>query len=184
MKAKLIKTKQELIVNYHLKNENGHTIATTLFPVPTEVEYAANSRGIKLQRISLKNCEAIDRGYDLDELANELLYSKYPFHPSNDSGYWLDMYKEGFQKALELIGDKKFTLEDMMNCWNKALIFQTHKETLGEHIQSLQQTEWDVEVEIDEEKEFILDPTMGISQGHYLDKPKLDENGCLILKKI
>jgi len=72
----------------------------------------------------------------------------------------------------------------MMNCWNKALTFQTHKETLGEHIQSLQQTEWDVEVEIDEEKEFIFDPTMGISQGHYLDKPKLDENGCLILKKI
>ena len=41
--------------------------------------------------------------YNLDELANELLYSKYPFHPPNDSGYWLDMYKSGFQKALELL---------------------------------------------------------------------------------
>lgn len=39
---------------------------------------------------------------------------------------------------------------------------------------------WDVEV--DEEKEFIFDPAMGITQGFYLDKPKLDVDGCLILK--
>lgn len=38
---------------------------------------------------------------------------------------------------------------------------------------------WDVEV--DEEKEFIFDPAMGITQGFYLDKPKLDADGCLIL---
>jgi len=39
---------------------------------------------------------------------------------------------------------------------------------------------WDVE--IDEEMEFFFDPAMGITQGHYLDKPKLDVDGCLILK--
>lgn len=179
MGAKLIKSIQEMFVQYHLKNENGHTIATTLFPIPTEVEYAVNGRGITLQRLSLKNCQAIESGYDLDELANELLYSKYPFHPSNDSGYWLDMYKEGFQKAIELMGDKKFTLEDMMNCWNKALTFQTHKETLGEHIQSLQQTEWDVEIEMGQ-----ITLPFGANQFINESKPKLDENGCLILKKI
>ena len=152
-------------------------------------------------KLSLKNCEAIERGYDLDELANELLYSKYPFHPSNDSGYWLDMYKEGFQKCLELMGDKKFSEDDVKNIFTKTLenapSTESHTRMISDveyrHsvmdelydrvIKSLQKTEWDVEVEIEEEKEFIFDPTMGISQGHYLDKPKLDENGCVILKK-
>jgi hypothetical protein len=39
-----------------------------------------------------------------------------------------------------------------------------------------------IEVEIVMEEEFIFDPAMGISQGHYLNKPKLDSEGCLILK--
>ena len=41
--------------------------------------------------------------YDLDELAEKLLYKKYPYHPPSETGYWMDMYKEGFKKALELI---------------------------------------------------------------------------------
>lgn len=130
-------------------------------------------------KLSLKNCQVIERGYDLDELANELLYSKYPFHPSNESGYWLDMYKEGFQKALEIIGDKKYSEGDMLECWNSAV---RPSNFWSKFMDSLQQTEWDVEVEMDEEKEFIFDPAMGISQGHYSDKPKLDADGCLILK--
>ena len=200
MGAKLIKTKQELFVNYHLKNENGHTIATTLFPVPTEVEYAATSRGIKLQRISFKNCEAIERGYDLDELANELLYSKYPFHPSNDSGYWLDMYKEGFQKCLELMGDKKFSEDDVKNIFAKTLenapSTESHTRMISDEqyrhsvmdelydkiTNSLQQTEWDVIVEMEDVMTFASMPKEG--ENRVYEQPKLDENGCLILKKI
>jgi len=98
MEAKLIK--QEL--GYILFDEKGIPIGNT----PNVLNNNTFSK------LSIKNCQAIERGYDLDELANKLVYSKYPFHPSNDSEYWLDMYKEGFQKALELMGDKKFTLED------------------------------------------------------------------------
>jgi hypothetical protein len=71
----------------------------------------------------------------------------------------------------------------MMNCWNKALKFQDHKETLGEYITSLQQTEWDVEI-----VEECLDPTCdGVNRkGECITtgKPKLDSDGCLMLKKI
>lgn len=172
MKAKLIKTGESFL----LKDVNNETLAIT-------------SGTMQGRMLSLKNCQAIERGYDLDELANELLYSKYPFHPSNDSGYWLDMYKAGFQKALELMGDNKFTIEDMMNCWNKALMFQTHKETLGEHIQSLQQTEWDVEVEMEYRKVLVNgyknQPANVIGFVADYEKqlfPKLDGDGCLILK--
>ena len=72
---------------------------------------------------------------------------------------------------------KLYTLEDMMNCWNKALTFQDHKELFGYHIQSLKQKEWDVEV--------VMVPAMSNNGNvYYGDIPKLDENGCLILKRI
>ena len=44
--------------------------------------------------------------YNLDELAEKLLYKKYPYHPPSETGYWMDMYKEGFKKALELLNFK------------------------------------------------------------------------------
>jgi len=154
-------------------------------------------------KLSLKNCEAIERGYDLDELADENVSE---IHEENTDFMFKDIYreyfKEGFQKAIELMGDKKFSEEDVKNIFAKTLenapSTESHTRMISDveyrHsvmdelydriTKSLQKTEWDVEVEINEEKEFIFDPTMGISQGHYLDKPKLDENGCLILKKI
>ena len=61
-----------------------------------------------------------------------------------------------------------------MNCWNKALKFQDHKETLGEHIQSLQQTEWDVKIDV------LMTEREG---GVVIETPKLDADGCLILKR-
>jgi hypothetical protein len=119
--------------------------------------------------LSLKNCEAIPNGYDLDELAMGYdLYENINFVGQTRA------YKAGFNKAMELNKDKVFTLEDMMNCWNKALKFQEHKETLGEYIQSLQQpTEIDVEIE----SKIAID-------GHTILGYELDENGCLILKRI
>ena len=116
---------------------------------------------------------------------DELVEKEYPLVYES----YKDGFKAGFQKALELNADKRFTLKEMTDCWNKALTFQTHKETLGEHIQSLQQKEWDVEIEM----EFnpinhasglqltgnkLMD--ISISQNY---KPKLDADGCLILKR-
>jgi len=126
-----------------------------------------------IKQLSFKNCQAIERGYDLDELANEYFRSV-----DKNTVLWRRIdFKEGFQKALSILGDKRFTLEDMMNCWNKAGKFQEHKETLGDHIQSLQQTEWDVEI--------VMGDPIGIGDKYTPDiKPKLDEDGCIILKKI
>jgi hypothetical protein len=128
-------------------------------------------------RLSVKNCESIERGYDLDELAIE-------YFKQIHMGFGIiEAYKVGFQKSIELNKNKLFTLEDMMNCWNKALTFQDHKELFGHHIQSLKQTEWEVEI-----LEECLDPTCdGVNRkGECITtgKPKLDSDGCLILKKI
>ena len=152
MRAKLIKDHDD----YHLVNNEQFVIGTT-----DESILSCTDK----YKLSLKNCQAIERGYDLDELVKE----QYPIDEPS--------FKRGFKLALEILGNKRFTLEDMMNCWNKALNFQEHKETLGEHMQSLQQTEWDVEI--------VMGDPIGIGDKYTPDtKPKLDADGCLILKRV
>jgi hypothetical protein len=93
---------------------------------------------------------------------------------------------------MELNKDKLFTLEDMINCWNKALKFQVLRQTFGEYIQSIQQPT-EIEVEIEMEKVDYETKVIGAVKGvkgsgdkitTYKKVTKLDPEGCLILKKI
>jgi len=144
--------------------------------------------------LSLKNCQTIERGYDLDELAKEHLGNptEEELNKVSEFGYALYNsnlleFKKGFQKALEIIGDKKFSEEDMekaiVTAWYKgaensykgiALVSDKDAEDI---IQSLQQNEWEVEVDITSE-------FTGVGQNGMHTFPKLDEDGCLILKRI
>lgn len=102
--------------------------------------------------LSLSNCKAIEHGYDLDELADE--YSDV-FDAFTDDRF--DAFKAGFQKCLELIGNKKFTEEDMKSFarnyyreirenTSNLLWEDLADKCMKEHIQSIQQTEWEVEI--------------------------------------
>jgi hypothetical protein len=156
------------------------------------VYYVLNGKNLPENYVlSDKNCQAIERGYDLDNMS-DLFGAKakgnLDFKLGANYGF-----EAGFQKALELLGDRKYSEEDLRKAMDKVwdwcktekdTDFSTITELRNKHIQSLQQTEWDVEILMEEEKEFIFDSAMGISQGHYLDKPKLDADGCLILKRI
>ena len=118
--------------------------------------------------LSKQNCDEIFGIVNVEELAQEVCDDTIssPYH----------CYIAGFNKNAELNKDKVFTLEDMMNCWNKALKFQEHKETLGEYIQSLQQpTEIEVEIE--------MRPASLVYKSNLVIE-ELDSEGCLILKKI
>jgi hypothetical protein len=136
-------------------------------------------------KLSKQNCDeefAKAMGVvDVEKLADSFFEkeSSNMLHPQHQMRNFFIL---GFNKAMELNRDKVFTLEDMMNCWNKALKFQEHKQTLGEYIQSLQQpSEIDVEIET-ETKVWDF-----ISNGEFESFeiiPKLDSEGCLILKKI
>ena len=159
MKAKLIKL--ELHDGYRLDDENGLLIASTL-------ESSKN-------KLSLKNCQAIERGYDLDELAKRHHKLAYIQAYNPDIAPYVEAdYKAGFQKCLELMGDKKFSEEDMKYCWNQALKFEPVHITFGICIQSLQQNEWEVEIEIDVCGDKV----------YAVPEPKLDADGCLILKRV
>jgi hypothetical protein len=183
MKAKLDKIDKQ----YFLSDVEDNLIATT--------------EDSPYKRLSMKNCQAIELGYDLDELAEK----EFPFdydiplfetlgiteksHKSILIGMLQGTLQKGFQKALELIGDKKYSEEDVRTAILFGQGMELWKEELqiNDFIQSLQQTEWDVEIEMVNilENGYKNQPvnTIGFI-AEYKSVPKLDENGCLILKKI
>jgi len=141
-------------------------------------------------KLSLKNCQAIERGYDLDELAKHC--SKQEYYDWGGEVFeqdYLDIrytaYKQGFQKCLELMGDKKFSEEDLKSAilFGQSMELWKEEEQIQKHIQSLQQTEWDVEIEM-ECPQTGCDIECDIDCYEPNKKPKLDSDGCLILRRI
>ena len=185
MEGKLIKTPMgyyRLMVENFVDYDYGHTS-----PEYCELQ---NRDGSYTHKLSLKNCQAIERGYDLDELA----YSNVP-NGTYETSYidlGLDIYKEGFQKALELMGDKTFSEEDLRLAMHFGRFGEANNQTttIG-FIQSLQQTEWDVTVEMEyvgecngNNDEGCFQDSPGHNCGCFERRPKLDADGCLILKRI
>jgi hypothetical protein len=144
------------------------------------IPYACSKVGVLLKNLSYQNCDEIFGVVDVEKLADD--YSKHleclPFER--------DSYKAGFNKAMELKKDKVFTIDDI----DKAIEWATVNGRKGDithydidnFIQSLQQpTEIEVEIETETKVwEFI-------SNGEFESFeiiPKLDSNGCLILKTI
>ena len=169
MKAKLIKTIDEQGVMYSLSGDN----------LPENYV------------LSDKNCQSIERGFDLDELADEYC-NKIPF-----TLYEQEIFKDGFQKAVELMGDKKFSDDQLKqslwglghvlfhNCQNGFAEGEPQK-YIDSIIQSLQQTEWDVEIlEIENDEVYSVSENMKVAHNKAFDGVlfKYDADGCLILKR-
>jgi hypothetical protein len=193
MKAKLFKNNKG---DYYLIDPTKGTDAND------EGFLLGSSRETNFQKLSKQNCDELFGVVDVEKLAKSSIkhvYNKYGENITSGSQK-LDTiygYKEGFNKAMELNKDKVFTFDDMKrafkvgfsNGFASDIISQdklpTEKENLfNEFIQSLQQPT-EIEVEIDMQ---CLDPTCdGINRKGICipgDKPKLDSEGNLILKKI
>ena len=148
------------------------------------------------QALSLKNCEAIENGYDLDEirkLADEDFECELGDGPTTNESINSMIKKSntngaewGFLKAIEILGDKKFDMNDIALAFRAGIEhgLNPKKPNTTEYVQSLQTKEWDVEIccyigNGDKESDSFKDPLVtntGI--------PKLDNNGCLILRRI
>lgn len=160
MKAKLIKKGKN---HYDLRLDDGGLYTST---------YQWTSNG---NLLSLKNCQTIERGYDLDKL-----YLKHYLEEGTPNVYvskW--SFMEGARVVLEILGDKKFSEEDL-----REAISQTRKGMLynkkyeDEYIKSIQQTEWDCIVEMED---FTVVHLGGDNE--IISQPKRDSDGCLILKR-
>lgn len=181
MKAQLVKRKNR----WDLYAEDGSKSAST----------APNPIG----KLSIKNCEAIANGYDLEELSDE---SVSDIHEGQIDFKFKEIYKaffkEGFLKAMELM-DKKFSEEDMLrlaiHCWNIASrpeygATYNINEIVDNYIQLLQPKEWDVEIEMicpHPEDTYTCGLQYGCDEdgcNHPNQVPYLDKDECLILKRI
>jgi hypothetical protein len=167
MKGKLIKTSNGI---YDLF-EGTRFISTTDSPDGT-----AN-------KLSIKNCQAIELGYDLEELADEFAKTKSS-HSTFQNTHKRD-FREGFQKALELMSNKKYSEANLEKAFDLGKYVENEDCTDNylAYKQSLQQTEWDVEI-IEECLDKDYDGVDRKGDCITTGKPKLDAEGCLILKRI
>ena len=150
MKGRLIKNTSEL----------GYALVIQPCPISNNLK--------ELAKLSRKNCQVIENGYDLEDMAKYFAYNQSICDVPED--YTRFAYTEGFLAALKILGDKKFSEEDIRESYSRG---QTNSP-----IQSLQQTEWDVEIEMNRFFKNDYD-------GKIVDtNPKLDSDGCLILKRI
>lgn len=147
-------------------------------------------------KLSLKNCEDIKCGFNLDELA-EKRFGKSLHHASNRHSF-----REGFQMRDKMLGDKKFSEEDVLEIsWElfrdnpNIKKFSDFKKCFEEHIQFIEQTEWEVEIEMDmilvgqcdcpcHSDGSTIMHFMACCHPKMVESPKLDADGCLILKRL
>jgi hypothetical protein len=176
--------------HYGLYNEDGHKIAATID--------GCNSK------LSKENCDEIFGVVDVGALALEECNNTDPLRLDSvkykQDPYFRIGYLKGYNKAMEL-NDKLFTVEDMLNMYNQAFDIgynfghESGDSEIGnidfnEALQSLQQPT-KIEVEIITEKFFKVEGNNGITiyaeamkEFDERNDYKLDENGCLILKRI
>lgn len=170
MEGKLIKTQDGFVLLDDESNEIGQTFGK-----------------FKGKKLSLKNCQSVENGYDLEELAKSEAIKISETEVRDEK---LErIYKRGFQKALEILGDKKFSENDMRMIFKMGVDngFWRHRDGFkyeDESIKSLKQTEWLVEIEIEpyHDGDFIDDGKTHIIEAKL--RPRLDSDGCLILKRI
>lgn len=159
MKAELVKRQDR----WDLYGEDGSKIASS----------AENP----FKRLSIKNCQVIEDGYDLDELVDEEFFKFDQEVRIVHRRQLQESLTNMFNKALELLGGKKFSVEDIQKFLDD--------ENPGQYpyiaLQLKQRSdEWDVEIveQFQEEEQTGTDLVWGRMI------PKLDKEGCLILKRI
>jgi hypothetical protein len=137
--------------------------------------------------LSKQNCDELFGVVDVDKLAELEAEKRHNWDDHDDTDIYNDLIREdaelikiGFNKAMELNKNKVFTLEDIRRAYyvgyedgkSGATFFQ-------QLIQSLQQP---TEIEVIIEMELNMNGKNAIDRSMYI--PKLDSEGCLILKRI
>jgi len=160
MKARLNRRDND----YWLHNESGETIAS--------------SWGVSGKKLSIKKCNEIflSSVVDVEKLVEDdwdIYGEQFKNTPIWD---YSEIFIAGFNKAMELNKDKVFTLDDMKEAYSRGFL-QQGIISFNLLIQSIQQPT-EIEVEIEQVNRLNID------KGIYEWQPKLDLEGCLILKKI
>jgi len=156
-----------------------HRIKDSILTIEGDSDFEI--KGIKpFYKLSLTNCNEIFGVIDVERLAASVSQDTI------SSPYYA--YIGGFNKATELNKDKVFTLEDMKQALFDLsdVIFNNCQKGISEQdclnyrnliLNSLQKQQKEIDVEIEQVNQ------LNIESGKFEWKNKLDENGCIILKK-
>jgi hypothetical protein len=200
VKAKLIKTIDNGWPVYSLRREDNRMIATTQWPFDEPSLMIAKHNGIDLQKLSHTNCDEIFGVVNVENLAKKYLDSRY----DNEDIAHPELYEEynsfivGFNKRAELNKDKVFSEEQMfrMFLFGHSLSEAIKRgviedkpvgEIFDDRIKFIQQPkEIDVEIVM---SPCYYDTSLGgfstsYTEGKPIEEPKLDKDGCLILKRV
>ncbi|MEY2869823.1 MAG: hypothetical protein RIR01_2325 [Bacteroidota bacterium] len=177
---------------YYYLMEEGNDIAIAT----TDQSFIDELGAMKL---SQENCDEIFGVVDVEKLAKE---EAIKISESEIRDEKLErIYKRGFNKAMELNKDKLFTVEDMRQAYDNGMdnidadgcAIDNPDEDFFDTLRCIQQPK-EIEVEIDMEKYGYCEGCRKAGMWHCAhadtcgyaetrERPKLDENGCLILKK-
>jgi hypothetical protein len=147
-------------------------------------------------KLSKKNCDAIANGYDLDEMATEYAEQRTNIDIPYSNGLYYG-FVEGFKKRNEMLKnipnkpDPKL-IDSMCLRYRhdfgmikdeaeknslRVTMTQLWEEVVGVGFYA-GKTEWDVEIEMEK----VSDGLDEMAQNQYSKQPKLDADGCIILK--
>jgi hypothetical protein len=165
------------------KLENGYMLTVN------EIIKAGSNDSDKFEyKISNKNCDEIFKLIDVEKLADE----EYDNVEDYDGHYGHAGFIEGFNKAMELNKDKLFTVQQMY-----AFADYTWKNSPNTHPiynEKLLQQPQEIEIEIEMENYGYCEGCRKVGMYHCAhadtcgyaetrERPKLDKDGCLILKR-
>jgi hypothetical protein len=156
-----------------IKDEDGYSLFTRE-ENSTNRKFIATTQGMYVDhKLSKQNCDEIFGVVDVEKLAEESVFDGFR-----------TIWKNGFNKAMELNKDKLFTVEELRYAFYTGMKHGSEggimfgKALADEYVQSLQQPT-EIEVEIVTEEFESYDEILNA-----VKKPILDSNGCLILEKI
>lgn len=132
----------------------------------------------ELQKLSIENCNLIFGIFDVEKLAEDFAknHSIYP-SAKDDTEYG---FKNGFNKALELNKDKKFSLEQVIEAMS---LYKRNEFAMSKVLVMVLEEPQDIEVEIEMAEVESYKDKMGNLRTEKTF-PRVDKNGCLIIKKL
>lgn len=180
MKATLVKRRDNGWPVYSLRREDRRMIATTQWPFSEPSLMIAKNAGIELRKLSHENCEQIFGIYHPSELSKVLV--------EGERG----AFEFGYCLAREHNRDKVFTLEQVHKLLrlvhtlpNRELeVYEDENNQLKIDDFISHNISQPTEIEVEIEMETINEGLDEKAQPQYANQPKLDGNGCMILRKI
>jgi hypothetical protein len=176
MKGKLIKKDDHyfLEVDYWYPKYKQPAIIANTFVKPKGEVYD----------LSKQNCNEIFGVVDVEKLAyNHRRTYQDSFEGMNecimkDAMHQQVGFIEGFNKAMELNKDKRFTEQNLREAYSRGIL--GGDSVVDRYIKALQPTEIEVEIEMIQKEPSHTNNGIFIN---FYTEPKLDSEGCLILKK-